>query len=109
VSFCACFGYSKCATRPHPTSGFLNLPYPIDFGIFRDRCSDQVFVIVLASTGSEDILHDEGKMCSIVEDYAAFGGRELTQIIDELGEESFLSELARRYFDFQASGSQLQI
>ena len=109
VSFCACFGYAQCTGRPQRASGFLNSPYPIDFGVFRDHCSDQVFVIVLDSAGSEEILHDESKMCSIVEDYAALGGQELARIIGDLGEESFLPELARRYCDFQSHESPLQI
>lgn len=109
VSFSACFGFACRADRPRRASDFLNSPYPIDFGVFREHCSVQAFVIVLASAESEEVLHDEGRMCAILEDYAAFGGEELTRIIDDLGEESFLPELARRFCDFQAPDSPLQI
>lgn len=101
LAFCACFGYAQSSGRPQRATGFLNSPYPIDFDVFLRHCSDQVFMIVLASAPSENVLHDEGEMCAILEDYAAFGGEELSKIIDDLGEESFLSEIARRYVDSQ--------
>ncbi len=109
LAFCACIGFESSTARPQRAAGFLNSPYPIDFGVFRQHCSEQVFVIVLASAGSEEVLHDEGKMCTILEDYAAFGGDELSGIISLLGAESFVSELARRYCDFQHPESPLQI
>lgn len=98
VCFSACFGFFKRdSVAPQRADSFLSSPYPIEFSVFRDRCSDQVFVVVLASAGSADVLHDEGAMCAILEDFASLGGEELSRMIEERGEESLLPELAALY------------
>ena len=94
--FAASFGFQNAkGVRPLAKDDFLHAPYPIDLAIFKNQqYFSQLILIGLATEGTQEIAHEEDKLCRIIEAFASEGGKKLTTVLKEATPASFFLELA---------------
>jgi len=102
--FAAALGYKQAKGEiPPRCKDFLDNPYPIDLGIFK---SQQVFPLILliamAHQRRYEVARDDEVLCDLVEDYAALGCGEMTELLRLNSSEVFhlvLAELMAHHCD----------
>jgi hypothetical protein len=96
IVFAASYGYERWDGSALPAiTKVLDRPNPIDLSIFKDGLYSQILLLALAVKGSYEIAQSEDDLCRLVEGFADFGGRELSQIKEGCGDEIFVYEISR--------------
>lgn len=95
VTFAASIGFNKLDGDPPPGNAHrTNLIEPVAWEYLNgDRQQTAIQLIGLVAGGGTEIVNDSERLCRVIEDLAAEGGKELVKILKNGGEASFHLEL----------------
>ena len=95
VTFAASLGFSVLEGSPPPTGAKRSsLIDPVAWEYFSgDRQQTTIQLIGLVAGGGTEIVNDPERLCRMIEDLAAEGGKELVKIHKNCGDASFHLEL----------------
>lgn len=94
VTFAAAFGFSELDGSPPPRSAPRStLIEPIPWEYFSGRQEIAIHLIGVIAGGGTEIVNDTERLCRVIEDLAAEGGKALVKILRDGGEGSFHAEL----------------